>query len=219
MEKVCLVVYLFIIVFIVGTTFSCQDKIEESPTKADERVQQLENELGIELKEITDEDVEQMIYIPYEVLNGMCKSRSGSTTIDYDAYGKWIDFYSYEISIDRFQFVLEDPFIIKLKFVLRHTSSTFWELSTQFRMGEAEGEFAGNTSKNSIGFLENRRIDFVHYYVSMKTSLKFYTTNAGHSYMFSLSLDAKGSLPIGENQDALGFKKSLKLTVGVSVAF
>lgn len=115
---------------------SCQKDKEELPTNKSGEVKQLEETLGIELKEITDGNIGDAIYIPYESLKERMENKLLSrnppptTSYPFTLYWKTVNI-SLNTVLPNVKFSISPPFSVSFDISFRLSGSTFFDFNTR----------------------------------------------------------------------------------------
>lgn len=163
---------------------ACQKDKEELPAGKSDEVKQLEETLGIELKEIADDEIEDAIYIPYESLKERMEnkllSRNPPPTKSYPftLYWKTVNI-SLNTVIPNVKFSISPPFSVNFDISFRLSGSSFFDFNTRLYLSESYLIFSGGRQLgNNISSSGGYRIgnDFN---ISAAATFKFYTTIGG----------------------------------------
>ena len=195
---------------------ACQKDKEELPAEKSDEIKQLEEVLGIELKEITDGNIGDAIYIHYESLKERMEnkllSRNPPPTTSYPFTLRWKNIpTSLETTISNAKFSIDPPFSVNFKLSFRFTGSSFLDFNAKLYLSEPYLIFSGGGQQlgnNITGSGYRVGADFKF---SGGATFRFSTQIGGRNYEFFSAVTFDLTFPASSNPPLNG-----RVSVGIS---
>ena len=223
MKKIGIIISLFTL-FVV----SCQKDTTQMKSDTNEKIKEIENALGVELKEATEADLDNSFYIPYEELKKIIDSdapliSSGAGDLTNHDIKRFAEFTLaehtiktkvYNIDIVCKQKLFTFDFEITLE---KYNNKPFWSMETQLDVASIVAKYKSASIK-AIVTLKDSHMEFNwDFHANFEAKLFFNTVVDGRTFLFAVRF--KTNTKVKLEHDPTGISYPLDGEVSFSFNF